>query len=115
MLDVLAGSVVLVVTAHRLLLARSARVAGHADSSSYCELSRNPRAGRGPVIDYVWHFMPTRRPVLDAAATGSGPGPVLTPVGGARRLTLLRVVEPASTHEPPPASRAAGDGGRPLQ
>ena len=42
--------------AERWRAAGHARFPGHADPAFYYSLAKNLAAGRGPVIDYVWHF-----------------------------------------------------------
>lgn len=42
--------------AERWRAAGAARFPGHADPAFYFSLAKNIAAGRGPVIDYVWHF-----------------------------------------------------------
>ncbi len=44
-------------TAYRLTDLAGARHPGHADAAFYYSVARNLRAGRGPVIDYVWQFL----------------------------------------------------------
>jgi hypothetical protein len=52
-----AVAVDIVVTVLRLDTIRHARYAGHADPSFYYQFARNLAGGRGPTIDFVWHFL----------------------------------------------------------
>lgn len=45
------------VCGYRVSVAHSARYPGHADPAFSYGVAENIAAGRGPVIDYVWHFL----------------------------------------------------------
>lgn len=45
------------VCGYRISVARSARYPGHADPAFSYGVAENIAAGRGPTIDYVWHFL----------------------------------------------------------
>jgi 4-amino-4-deoxy-L-arabinose transferase-like glycosyltransferase len=57
LLPACSAAVVLVVTAYRLHAVRDATFPGHADKSFYFGVAQNLSAGRGPNVDYVWHFL----------------------------------------------------------
>jgi hypothetical protein len=49
--------VVLAVTGYRLSAVGIARYPGHADPAFYFQVADNLAAGRGPSVNYVWHFL----------------------------------------------------------
>ncbi len=59
--EILAASGALLLTAlvcgYRVSVAQSARYPGHADPAFTFGVAQNIHAGRGPHIDYVWHFL----------------------------------------------------------
>src|SRR5579875_223926 len=52
-----AGLIVIGVTIYRMVVATDARYPGHADPAFYYQVGRNLATGRGPYIDYIWHFL----------------------------------------------------------
>lgn len=96
MLDTAAAGAVIALSGYRLMLADAARYAGHGDPSFYYTLSQNLRAGRGPVIDYVWHFMPAPAGLTHYALDYWMPLPsvvmALFPVGGLQGAVMATAV-----------------------
>ena len=57
LLPACSAAVVVAVTVFRLNAVRDATFPGHADKSFYFGVAQNLSSGRGPNVDYVWHFL----------------------------------------------------------